>query len=188
MYVTAMRTSRLLGIALLLASGGLAACSSWQTLEVRRGWTLYGEPGVDVDAQAFNAAFDPAFRCVEEELGPFRSTVRVHAVKPTEESPSRLGDMGVATEVPGIGRARVSAWHAHGQGWFGSRDGIYAREPDVGTAVHELVHARFAEESASIPLWMEEGIACLLGDGFFDGENWIVDGYACWPVQHLRDQ
>lgn len=183
-----MGAIRLVRTTVALLLGSLAACSSWQTVEVRRGWTLYGEPGAQVDARAFAAAFDAAYACVESELGPFHANVRVHAVKGTEESPFRLDDMGEAHDVPGIGRARVPAWHAHGAGWFGPRDGIYAREPDVGTAVHELVHARISEEKDALPLWLEEGIACLLGDGFFDGERWVVDGYACWPVQHLRDQ
>jgi hypothetical protein len=183
-----LRSTAFLRAVVLLVLSAVTACSSWQTVEVRHGWTLYGEPGVQVDARAFGAAFDPAFRCVEEELGPFHGTVRVHAVKETDESPARLGEMGASSDVPGIGRARISAWHAHSTGWFGPRDGIYAREPEVGTAVHELVHARFAEEDVALPLWLEEGIACLFGDGFFDGERWVVDGFACWPVHLLREQ
>jgi hypothetical protein len=156
---------------------------------VRRGWTLYGEPGQPVDAQAFCAAFDPAYRCVEEMLGPFRDGVRVHALNGSGGTGAEgEGDAGLVRDVPGIGPARVRAWHARGQGWFGARTGIYAESPDAGTAVHELVHARFAEEGRDIPLWLEEGIACLMGDGFFDGERWTVDGFACWPVRELRDQ
>jgi hypothetical protein len=82
----------------------------------------------------------------------------------------------------------VRAWHARGAGFLGTRTGIYAEEPDAGTAVHELVHARFAESAPDLPLWLEEGIACVMGDGLYDGERWIIDGYACWPVRELRDQ
>ena len=177
------------GSALILTAGllALSACSTWRAVEVRQGWTLYGVPGREVDAEAFRVAFEPAFRCVEATLGPFRGTVRVHALSGSA-GPGSEGEIALARDVPGIGRARVRAWHARGQGWFGSRTGIYAEEPDAGTAVHELVHARFAEAARDLPLWLEEGIACLLGDGFFDGERWVVDGYACWPVRQLRDQ
>jgi hypothetical protein len=172
-----------------LAFALLSACSTWRTVEVRRGWTLYGEPGQPVDAEAFCAAFDPAYRCVEETLGRFEGGVRVHAVTSSGEMRSDVArDPGLVHEVPGIGPARVRAWHARGQGWFGPRTGIYAEAPDAGTAVHELVHARFAEEDRDVPLWLEEGIACFMGDGFDDGERWIIDGFACWPVRELRDQ
>ncbi len=180
-----LQSSSVLATALLF----LAGCSTWRTVEVRRGWTLYGEPGQPVDAEAFCAAFDPAYRCVEETLGRFEGGVRVHAVSSSKVAGSEAeSDAGLVRDVPGIGPARVRAWHARGQGWFGSRTGIYAEVPDAGTAVHELGHARFAEEARDVPLWLEEGIACLMGDGLFDGERWIVDGFACWPVRELRDQ
>jgi hypothetical protein len=54
--------------------------------------------------------------------------------------------------------------------------------------VHELVHARIAELAPDLPLWLEEGLACYLGDGFLEDDRWIVDGYACWHVRELREQ
>jgi len=65
---------------------------------------------------------------------------------------------------------------------------VYAGVAEPGTAVHELVHARLAEEDPDLPLWFEEGLACLMGDGFLDQEHWIVDGLACWPMRELREQ
>lgn len=171
-------------VILLLAT----SCSSWR--EVRRfdGWTLYGEKGAEIDVAAFRAAFDPAKRAVEERFGPFQRDVRVHALGPSEAGAHDAHETGIVQEVPGIGRARVRAYHARGNGLFGSSSGVYAGVAEPGTAVHELVHARIAEEAPDLPLWFEEGLACLLGDGFLDQERWVVDGLACWPLRELRDQ
>jgi len=165
------------------------ACSSWRAVEVRDGWTLYGEPGKTVDTEAFRAAFDPAYRVVEETFGPFQDVVRVHALpEPDPRRPDDRSSIGAVQEVPGIGHARVRAYHARGDALFGPATGIYADTPDPGTAAHELVHARIAEEAPNLPLWLEEGLACYLGDGFLDKTRWIVDGYACWHVRELREQ
>jgi len=166
----------------------LAACSSWHQVERHDGWTLYSEKGSAVDTGAFRTAFDPAHRTVEEYFGPFRSDVRVHALPNEGEADESIQGTGIVHEVPGIGRARVRAYHARGDGFFGPASGIYAVSPDAGTAAHELVHARLAEEAPDLPLWFEEGLACVIGDGVLDGERWIVDGYACWPVRELREQ
>ncbi len=185
-----IRARKLLGpvtAALLLVLA--AACSSWRTVEVRDGWTLYGEQGQAVDAAAFAASFDPAYRAVEDVFGPFSDTVRVHAIPSDKATPALPENhLGTVHEVPGIGRARVRAYHARGDGVFGPKTGIYADTPEAGTAVHELVHARIAEIAPVLPLWLEEGMACYLGDGFLDGDRWIVDGYACWHVRELRQQ
>lgn len=166
-----------------------ASCSTWSTVDVRRGWTLYGEPGRTIDAEAFRASFDPGFRAVEDVFGPFKETVRVHALEPREDGASKpTTELGLVREVPGIGRARVRAYHARGDGLFGPPTGIYADAPEAGTAVHELVHARVAEIAPDLPLWLEEGLACYLGDGFLDGDRWIGDGFACWHVRELREQ
>lgn len=179
----------LLGVAAAVLGVLSAACSSWRTIEVRDGWTLYGEPGATVDAAAFAASFDPAYRAVEGVFGTFDETVRVHAIQSEESSaPMPVNDVGLVHDVPGIGRARVRAYHARGDGVFGPATGIYADTPEPGTAVHELVHARIAEIAPELPLWLEEGLACFLGDGFLDGDHWIVDGYACWHVRELREQ
>jgi hypothetical protein len=179
----------LLGTAATLCGVLAAACSSWRTVEVREGWTLYSEKGRAVDTAAFAASFDPAYRAVEGVFGAFDETVRVHAIQ-TEETiaETHVNDVGLVRDVPGIGRARVRAYHARGDGVFGPATGIYADTPEPGTAVHELVHARIAEIAPELPLWLEEGLACFLGDGFLDGDRWIVDGYACWHVRELREQ
>lgn len=174
---------------LALAASLGAACSTWKAVEVRDGWTLYGEAGQSVDTHAFAASFDPAYRTVEQVFGPFEETVRVHAISGDKAALSLpANDLGAVQDVPGIGRARVRAFHARGDGVFGPPTGIYADEPEPGTAVHELVHARVAEIAPDLPLWLEEGLACFLGDGFLDGDRWVVDGYACWHVHELRDQ
>jgi hypothetical protein len=139
------------------------------------------------------AAFTPAFATVEGILGRFESQVDVYAWDGRSRAPNGTSDLdrgeaGLSEDVPGIGPARVRAFHARGRGWLGARSGVYIESPDVGTAVHELVHARLAEDSVRYPLWLEEGLACLLGDGFEDGERWIVDGLACWPWRELAQQ
>jgi hypothetical protein len=164
--------------------GLLSACSSWSRVESYPGWSLYSEAGERIDAGAFQRAYDPAFAVVENAFGPFRAPVRIHAFDPDVGA----GSVGTVHEVPGIGRARVRAYHTRGSGPFGPAAGIYASSADPGTAVHELVHARIAEIELDLPLWFEEGLACLLGDGFLEGSRWVVDGLACWPLRELRDR
>ncbi len=159
-----------------------AACTSWNRIETFPRWSLYSVSGDDVDVLAFQHAYDPAFTAVESVFGPFRAPVRIHAYDSADEGSS----VGAVHEVPGIGRARVRAYHTRGAGPFGPAAGIYASSADAGTAVHELVHARVAELKPDMPLWFEEGLACLLGDGFLDGDRWVVDGLACWPLRELR--
>ncbi len=135
------------------------ACSSWRPVARFDGWTLYSERGHEVDARSFEAAVAPAIRTVEEALGPFERPIRVHA------------------------------WNGEaGDGLFGPPGGIFLAAPECGTVAHELVHARAAEEGLDLPLWLEEGVACILGDGFQDGNRWIVDGLACWPLRELQSQ
>jgi hypothetical protein len=98
-----------------------------------------------------------------------------------------IGDDSVQ-EIPGIGAARVRAFHARDNGLFSSPSGIFLSAPEAGTAAHELVHARFAEQDFDLPLWLEEGIACFLGDGFLSGDRWTVDGLSCWPLYELGKQ
>lgn len=172
----------------------LAACTSWRPRTVYEGWTLYGKDGQAIDGAAYKDAFDPALRAVEDAIGPFKTQVRVFAWDESaerEDQGSELiqeGGEGRVQHVPGIGPARVRAFHARGDGLFGPPSGVFVGTPEPGTAAHELVHARLAEEHASYPLWLEEGLACLIGDGFLDGDRWVVDGLACWPLQQLRDQ
>lgn len=178
--------------ALVLLVALLAACGGWRRAQKFDGWTLYEMPGAAVEAAAFEAAFNPALAVVQTELGPFKRSVAVHAwdgsVRITESGREHVHsheDRGIH-EVPGIGPARIQAYHARG-GAF-SKSGVFIGAPDVGTAVHELVHARLAEDSAILPLWFEEGIASILGDGALYEGRWVVDGLACWPLRELREE
>lgn len=144
--------------------------------------------------RAFEAAVAPAMRTVQKVLGPFRRPVKVHAwsgVAGAETSGAEViheGEGGPVQDVPGIGPARVRAYHARTDGLFGPPAGIFLAAPECGTIAHELVHAHAAEDGLDLPLWLEEGTACILGDGFLDGERWTVDGLSCWPLRELRSQ
>src|SRR5258706_15872176 len=140
---------RSLVLAACLAS---TACSSWRPVARFDGWTLYSERGHEVDARSFEAAVAPAIRTVEEALGPFERPIRVHAWNGeagAETSGAEIiheGEGGPVQDVPGIGPARVRAYHARGDGLFGPPGGIFLAAPECGTVAHELVHARAAEE------------------------------------------
>lgn len=184
--MTSSSTSGLRGwttaIAVVLACGS-SACSSWQRVESHERWSLYAERADGVDAESFRRAYEPAFDAVTRVFGDFEAPVRIHALDEDDDARS----FAAVHEVPGIGRARVRAYHTRGEGPFGPTAGVYAGSADPGTAVHELVHARIAEIDPDLPLWFEEGLACVLGDGFLDGDRWVVDGFACWPLRELRD-
>ncbi len=173
---------------LVLSLLTLASCTSWKPVARHERWTLYELPGQAVAARQFAEAFDPAFEAVEVTLGSFERRVDVHAW-PESGGPggdgSRVGT-GVH-QVPGIGPARIQAYHARGGSAFG-RSGVFIGAPDAGTAVHELVHARFAELGTELPLWFEEGIAGVLGDGILVDGLWYVDGLACWPLRELGEE
>ncbi len=178
----------LLGLLLCVWSG--AGCQSWKPVGAGDGWSLYALEGEQADLPGFEAAFDPAMSIVTEVLGPFRAPVRVHVVEPDAQPTIGGRDpltVGIS-EVDGIGPARIRAWHTRTRGALGDTSGIYMSHPDVGTAAHELVHARFAEEYEALPLWLEEGIACLIGDGFLWEGRWVIDGLSCWPLRELKDQ
>ena len=175
-----------------LAAIFLGACGGWRRAQEFDGWTLYEMPGAAIEAAAFEAAFNPALDAVEAELGEFKNSVAVHAwdgsVRITDHGREHVQaneDRGVH-EVPGIGPARIQAYHARG-GAF-SKSGVFIGEPDAGTAVHELVHARLAEDDPNLPLWFEEGVASVLGDGALFEGRWIADGLACWPLRELREE
>jgi hypothetical protein len=172
----------------------LASCASWRTVGEHEKWVLRAEPGTAVDGEAYARAFDPALLTVESAFGPFRERVCVHAVADdsgaSSKGKSALGQPeDLSTQVvPGIGLARVRAWHVRSTGPFGAPSGIYLGAPDAGTAAHELVHARLAEVSSDLPLWLEEGLASIFGDGLLIDGRWVVDGLACWPLRELTEQ
>ena len=171
-----------------LALASLAAgCSNWKPVHDYQGWTLYRSVDSEVDAAEFEAAFVPAFAAVEQLFGPFERTVRVHAWSEDMEAPDGETAIGYR-DVPGIGPARIQAYHARGVSSPMAPTGVFIGSPDVGTAVHELVHAKLAEDDARLPLWFEEGIATLVGDGIVMDGEWVVDGLACWPLRELREE
>lgn len=179
----------------LLALAALGTgCASWRTVARHEGWTLRAAPDQKVDEASFTRAFDPALRAVEQLFGPFEHPVDVHAVDVQEGGPPEAtgalspAALSGAQYVPGIGPARVRAWHLHSSGLFGDPSGIYVAVPEAGTAAHELVHARLAELGMDLPLWLEEGIASFVGDGFLEHDTWTVDGLACWPLRELQEQ
>jgi len=181
----------LLALALALGLGAASACSSWQAVHEYGAWTLYRQRDSEVDESTFQAAFTPAFAAVEELFGPFRSKVRVHAWHEREGRADPLAEAEASIgyrDVPGIGPARIQAYHARGIAGPLSPTGVFIGQPDVGTAVHELVHARLAEDKVRLPLWFEEGLASLVGDGIAIDAVWVVDGLACWPLRELREE
>ncbi|MFN0242338.1 MAG: HEAT repeat domain-containing protein [Planctomycetota bacterium] len=171
-----------------------SACASWKPRAEYEGWTLYAQDSLPVDPAEFQHAFDPAMIVVQRELGPFERSVRVYAwdegtrsIEPGTEQIQDAGE-GLLHEVPGIGPARVRAFHARDDGFFGPPSGVFVGKPEAGTAAHELVHARLAEDARTYPLWLEEGLACVIGDGFLARDGWVIDGLACWPLAQLRQQ
>lgn len=181
-------------VALLLLFALLASCVSWEHDTSGEGWNLYVRPGDGVDAGPYRALLDPAVAAVEAELGPFQRPVRVHAwhggVDLTSGTRGVIADGDEAGVVESkLGTARVRAFHVRGDP-FGP-GGIFLGEPSPGSAVHELVHARFAE-LPDVPLWFEEGLAMFLGDGELvvpaEGTPyWVRDGLCAWPRAMLRD-
>lgn len=185
----------LLGVTLTLLVA--AGCAAWRPAVEHEGWTLYRARSGDVQVSAFEAALHPAFGFVEEHFGAFRSRIRVHAFHGavdlagdrrlvTDGADGSPGD-GAVYDVPGIGPARVQAFHARGGGAL-ARDGVFLGAPEVGTAVHELIHAWFADRGERLPLWFEEGVATFFGDGLVAGGRWQVDGMSWWPLRELREE
>lgn len=172
----------------------LAGCTSWERRQEFEGWTLYVQSGERVEVQEFHDAVQPAFEAVERELGPFQREVRVHAWSGgVEVQGGARGVLRGSAEdsvemIEDIGPARVTAFHARSDGGPFSLSGVFVGSADTGTAVHELVHAYFAERGTDLPLWFEEGFAMILGDGALYGGHWYHDGLACWPWRKLREQ
>ncbi|MFT4541498.1 MAG: hypothetical protein ACI841_002169 [Planctomycetota bacterium] len=179
---------RMLGPLWLLSMVLLAccSCSPWQRLDRSQGWALYALKDRAVAAAPYRTAFEPAYRSVERDFGPFKEEVRVH-VWPTSAPPASSSRSMQVRRVPGIGPARIPAWHMGGGGGPILPRGIYIDTPDMGTAVHELIHAHMAQHDEELPLWFEEGVASFFGDGVTIGGEWIVDGLSCWPLRELRD-
>lgn len=170
----------------------LGSCSSWRQVQRYDSWTLYELPSNPIHAGTWERAFNPAMTSVESILGPFKTPVAVHAWHGSVgiDGPRRTVVLDAAEtgtqEVRGIGPARIQAWHSRG-GNLGSDGGIFIAAPETSTALHELVHAHFSEREIELPLWFEEGVATLLGDGcMYDGE-WYLDGLAHWPMRELRE-
>ncbi len=188
-------TSRLQSILAAAALAFLASCASWQTVERTERWSLLSSTQpADTERRAYVDAIEPAFDAVALRFGAFKSRVSIHMWKgdpPGDDTGSTAqlheSRTGAVQDVPGIGPARVRAFHARSRGLFGTVSGVYLGAAETGTTAHELVHARLAEESVNLPLWLEEGLASVVGDGYCDGRRWVVDGLACWPLRELTE-
>ena len=179
-----------LGAGLLLALG-LTSCASWQAAAEFDGWTLYAKDGAEVDVDHYSSTFDVAFECVEAHFGLFTESVDVHAIPGSVALASGnrgtiTGEEDVVEYVEGIGATRVPAFHAQGGGGIFEPSGIFIGKLAAGIAVHELVHARVAELNLDLPLWFEEGISTILGDGIERDGRWVMDGFSFWPWLELR--
>jgi len=181
---------------LTLTLAALASCASWREVSSHEDWRLYVGPGGGVDVGAYEALLGPAVEAVEAELGPFERPVRVHAQNGGVEL--ETGNRGRIVEgedagliETGVGTARVRAFHVRGNPM--APGGVFLCEANPGSAVHELVHARFAELEDELPLWFEEGVAMLLADGVLEGradggpDRWVRDGLCAWPMSRLRE-
>ena len=176
-----------LGLALL---GGCQ--TPWTPLHEGEGWTLYVQDAERVDTDRYQEAFEAARVAVEDALGPFEDHVRVfawHGGVDMRDGSTRgtIEHEEIVQNVPGIGPAKVEGFHARGGDLLG-RSGVFLGKPDVGTTVHELVHARLAEHDADYPLWFEEGVAHVMGDGIYHEGAWCMDGLACWPLRELGEE
>lgn len=181
----------------MLVAWLLGACASWTPVQRSTAWTLYVKDGETVDVERFDSALAPAFRAVESKMGEFRRRVRVHAWDEDSKPDGRVSDARTAPPngpptgelhvVPGIGPARVRAYHVKGGPFSLQTAGVFLGTSDVGTVVHELVHARIAELDVRLPLWFEEGVASIYGDGAMYDGRWTFDGLACWPLRELRE-
>jgi hypothetical protein len=170
-----------------LALGALSSCAVWRPVEVTDAWALYARPDAEIDAASYALALAPAFEAVEARMGPFERRVRVHAWDGGATDVALPGD-GQVQDVPGLGTARVRAYHVRPGGNPFRADGVFLGTTEVGTIAHELVHARLAETARGVPLWFEEGLASLWGDGVLFEGRWVVDGLACWPLRELREE
>lgn len=186
-----MRILSILSAALLV---GLASCNSWRPAAEYEDWTLYVQSGDAVEPEPFEAVVAPSIAAVEARLGPFEKKVNIHAwdggvqMQAGNRGRRTSGHEESIADVPGIGPARVRAFHTRSDGGLFSNSGIFIGSPEAGTMVHELVHARFAERPYELPLWFEEGYASVLGDGVLHDGVWTVDGLACWPWRELREE
>jgi hypothetical protein len=196
-----IRRASTIWAACAIACAAGCSASGWRASEQYERWTLYSRAGEHIDPAPYRAAFEPAFRAVEDTLGPFKKRVDVYASSGDPASARGDGTSGTGgddrirevaddsvREIPGIGPARVRAFHSRDSGLFSTPSGIFVSAPEPGTAAHELVHARFAEDELDLPLWLEEGIACFIGDGILYGDRWVVDGLSCWPLYELGQQ
>lgn len=187
------RFSTALALAALVCFLGLTGCSRWERVAEHEGWVLYARPQAEFDRAGLERALPPAIACVEERLGAFRRPVRVHAWSGGVELQSGIrGEIHDGREpvtlLDGIGPTKVRAFHARGRSNWLAPTGIFLGEAEAGSAVHELVHARLAELEHEPPLWFEEGLATVLGDGALHDGRWIVDGFSYWHWRELGAQ
>ena len=136
---------------LLLMTG----CATWQPVRQYESWTLYSKDGEVADQERYEEALAPAFDAVESRLGAFTKRVRVHVFNGEDDLSS--SSSVPSGEVAGIGPARVRAFHVRGGASPFQASGVFLGSAEVGTAVHELVHARMADLGTDLPLWIFHG-------------------------------
>ena len=150
------RGSRVRRFVAALVLGALASCASWRDAVRTERWTLYSERTLtSEETRQYERSIEPALGAVSEALGPFKNRVSLYVWEDGNAAPGdgsstaqlHEGGTGAVQEVPGIGPARVRAFHARTRTFFGPSSGIYLGAPETGTTAHELVHARVAEEN-----------------------------------------
>ncbi|MDE0904398.1 MAG: HEAT repeat domain-containing protein [Planctomycetota bacterium] len=171
---------------LILATAG---CATWRTVGSYEGWSLHEASPNLIQEDPWRVQVEPAKAAVEAWLGPFQNPVQIHAlagpVHLTEDGQGVVHAAEASQPVAGMHQTEVRGYHL--QGTDPSQAGkIFVRDPSLPTLVHELVHARLAEDQNKLPLWFEEGVACLLSDGLMFEEHWVRDGFAAWPWAELH--
>jgi len=100
-------TRRMAVLALALTS---VACSPWRRVGRGSGWSLYALDAKSVEIAPYREVFAPAHRAVERHFGPFAESVRVH-LWPSSPPSGAVGRNTEVQRIPGIGPARIPAWH-----------------------------------------------------------------------------
>lgn len=172
----------------LLALAALG-CAAWRTLAAYGSSPVFAAAPTDLTVVTEPVHLGAARAAVESWLGPFQGPVEIHlSLEPAQLSADgRKIVYGANSKSTGARREglEVRGYHLSRRGPTGG-SGIFLHDPRPGTLIHEMVHARLAEESEDLPLWFEEGIACLLSDGLLFGGHWVRDGFSSWPWAELR--
>lgn len=165
-------------------------CAAWRTLDALESEVVLAASPTANPLADWKVHLVPSQAVVEAWLGPFQNEVQVQLM----EGPMQIS--GDEREVLSPGGAplsgverelfKIRGYHlSHGR--HSGKSSIFVHDPRPGTLVHEMVHARMAEEVEDLPLWFTEGIACLLSDGILYEQQWVRDGFLAWPWTELRN-